>query len=372
MISPAMPSETALLHALSLIPGIGSKTLRDMVAHLGGASAVWEADEKTLRSVNGLGPKTVAAIIAGRRAIRPDEEWEKIAHLGIDVLAFTDGKYPRLLKEIPDAPALLYVRGEYDWADKPLIAIVGSRKFTAYGEQAAHRFATDLAAAGYVVVSGLAFGIDSIAHKAALEAGAETLAVLGSGVDDACITPQSHLPLGRAVMQAGALLSEYPPGTRATEGTFPARNRIMAGMSLGTLVIEAAERSGTLITARLALDYNREVFAVPGPIFSPSSLGTNALIKAGAKIVTSVQDILEELPLPKPGAAHGKNAAVGANVSLSQEEEKILTLLSHEPVHVDKIVKAARLGTSSASSALSLLEIKGLVKNIGGMNYIRL
>ncbi len=365
---------TTLLYALSLIPGIGSKTLRDMVAHLGSAEAAWAADEKTLLAINGLGPKTVGALIAGRRSIDPDKEWEKIASQGIDILAFTDERYPHLLKEIPDAPALLYVRGNYDWQGKqrakPLIAIVGSRRFTSYGEQAAHRFATDLASAGYIVVSGLAFGIDSIAHKAALEAGSETLAVLGSGVDDACITPQSHLPLGRAVMKAGALLSEYPPGTAATEGTFPARNRIMAGMSLGTLVIEAAERSGTLITARLALDYNREVFAVPGPIFSPSSLGANALIKAGAKIVTSVQDILEEFPL-KTNHTQVRHAIPEDNISLSPEEQKILRILSHEPVHVDKIVKAATLGTSSASAALSLLEIKGLVKNIGGMNYIR-
>ncbi len=367
-----MSSQIALLHALSLIPGIGSRTLCDLIGHLGDASAVWEADEKTLLSINGLGPKTVTAIIAGRKSLDPDKELQKITGQGIDMLAFTSERYPRLLKEIPDAPALLYVRGKYDWTDKPLIAIVGSRKFTSYGEQAAHRFASDLAAAGYIVVSGLAFGIDSIAHKAALEAGAETLAVLGSGVDDACITPQSHLSLGNAVMRSGALISEYPPGTKATEGTFPARNRIMAGMSLGTLVIEAAERSGTLITARLALDYNREVFAVPGPIFSPSSRGTNALIKSGAKMVASVQDILEELPLPERAFSPATDASRADGATLSQEEKNILTLLSHEPLHVDRIVKASRLETPSASSALSLLEIKGLARNIGGMNYIRL
>ncbi|MFZ2300192.1 MAG: DNA-processing protein DprA [Candidatus Moraniibacteriota bacterium] len=367
-----MPSRTAILYALSLIPGIGSKTLRDMVAHLGSAEAVWEADEETLLSINGLGPKTVAALITGKRTIDPNKEWESITKQGVEVLAFTDETYPHLLKEIPDAPALLYVRGNYAWQDKPLIAIVGSRKFTAYGEQAAHRFATDLAAAGYIVVSGLAFGIDSIAHKAALEAGSETLAVLGSGIDDPCITPQSHLPLAKAVMRSGALISEYPPGTKATEGTFPARNRIMAGMSLGTLVIEAADRSGTLITARLALDYNREVFAVPGSIFAPSSLGTNALIRAGAKIVTSVQDILEEFPLPERTPASAAATARADNATLSQEEKRILALLSHEPVHVDKIVKASTLGTSSASSALSLLEIKGFARNIGGMNYIKM
>lgn len=367
---------TILLYALSLIPGIGNKTLRDLIGHFGSAAAVWEADETSLLAVKGLGPKTVAAIIAGRTSIHPDKEWEKITEQGIDILAWSDAAYPRLLKETPDAPALLYVRGNYDWKEKqrekPLIAIVGSRKFTSYGEQAAYRLASDLAAAGYVVVSGLAFGIDAIAHKAALDAGAETLAVLGSGIDDASIAPVSHLPLAKAVMNAGALISEYRPGTIASEGTFPARNRIMAGMSLGTLVIEAAERSGTLITARLALDYNREVFAVPGSIFSPVSLGTNSLIKAGAKIVTSVADILEEFPLPERAPVPAKSAASLRNVSLSQEEKNVLGFLSHEPLHVDKIIKATRLETSSVISLLALLEIRGFAKNIGGMNYIKL
>lgn len=363
---------TILLYALSLIPGIGNKTLRDLIGHFGSAAAVWEADEVSLLAVKGLGPKTVATLVTVRRTIRPDAEWENIIRQGIDILAWNDAAYPRLLKETPDAPALLYVRGNYSWEEKPLIAIVGSRKFTSYGQQAAYRLASDLAAAGYVVVSGLAFGIDAIAHKAALDAGAETLAVLGSGIDDASIAPGSHLPLAKAVMNAGALISEYPPGTIASEGTFPARNRIMAGMSLGTLVIEAAERSGTLITARLALDYNREVFAVPGSIFSPASLGTNALIKAGAKIITSVADILEEFPLPKRALVPAKSAASLRNVSLSQEEESILGFLSHEPCHVDKIIKATRLKTSSVISLLALLEIRGFAKNIGGMNYIKL
>src|SRR3989338_8213560 len=222
---------TAILYAFSLIPGIGNKTLRDLIVHFGSAEAIWEADEKSLR----------------------------------------------LLKEIPDAPMILFTRGNYDWADKPLIAIVGTRKFTSYGEQVAERLATDLARAGYVVVSGLAFGIDSIAHKAALEAGCETLAILGGGIDEASVPPQSHLPLARAGVNSGALISEYAPGTKPSEGTFPARDRIIAGMTLGTIIIEAPEKSGALITARLALDYNREVFAVPGSIFSRVSPGPKKL-----------------------------------------------------------------------------------------------
>lgn len=363
---------TAILYALSLIPGIGNKTLRDLIVHFGSAEAIWEADEKSLLAIDGLGPITVAAIIAGRKSLQPDEEWKRVENQGIHTLAFTDEKYPRLLKEIPDAPMILFTRGNYDWADKPLIAIVGTRKFTSYGEQVAERLATDLARAGYVVVSGLAFGIDSIAHKAALEAGCETLAILGGGIDEASVSPQSHLPLARAVVNSGALISEYAPGTKPSEGTFPARDRIIAGMTLGTIIIEAPEKSGALITARLALDYNREVFAVPGSIFSPVSLGTHRLIKAGAKIVTSVQDILEELPQTDTSQnATGETTPLEAQ-NLSAEEEKIFKLLSHEPLHVDKIIKEARLETSSANSILTLLEIKGLIKNVGGMHYIKL
>jgi DNA processing protein len=173
-------------------------------------------------------------------------------------------------------------------------------------------------------------------------------------------------------MHAGALLSEYPPGMQATEGTFPARNRIVAGMCLGTLVIEAPEKSGALITARLALDYNREVFAVPGSIFSPVSIGTNQLIKAGAKIVTSVQDILEEFPLPEKNLSSSVESHASHHLSLTKEQEKVFSLLSHEPVHVDKIIKAVRLETSSVNSLLTLLEIKGLIRNVGGMYYIKL
>jgi DNA processing protein len=367
-------NETAIIYALSLISGIGNKTLRHLVAHFGSPTATWEADKKSLLEVKGLGEKTVATFIAKRNSISPEKELEKITeqNQGISLLAFTDEKYPRMLKEIPDAPAILYTRGNYDWQEKPLIAIVGSRKFTNYGEQAAYSFATDLAKAGFIVVSGLALGIDSIAHKAALEAGAETIAVLGGGIDDTSITPRSHLSLAKAVMNSGALISEYRPGAQADENTFPARNRIMAGMSLGTLVIEAAENSGTLITARLALDYNREVFAVPGSVFSPTSIGTNTLIKSGAKMVASVQDILEELPIARKNKLPEENVSRNPDISLSEEEEKIFQTLSHEPLHVDKIIKAARLETPSAISALTMLEIKSLAKNIGGMNYIKI
>lgn len=370
----------ALLYALSLIPGIGSQTLRSLMRHFGSPEALWAADTAALRTVPGLGPKTAAALSAGRSASRPDEAWADLTRQEIDVLAFTDPRYPRLLNEIPDGPVLIFVRGTYAWEEKPLIAIVGARKFTSYGEQAALRFAADLAHAGYVVVSGLAFGIDSIAHRGALEAGGETLAVLAGGIDETSVAPRSHLPLARAITGHGALISEYPPGTPPAAGTFPARNRIMAGMCRGTIVIEAAEQSGTLITARLALEYNREVFAVPGSIFSPVSIGTHALIRSGAKITTSVQDILEEFPLPDPSTervgilspASVASHASSSSSSLNEDETQVLATLSHEPCHVDKIIKLTTLETPRVISALALLEIRGFARNIGGMHYIKL
>lgn len=362
-----------LWHTLRLIPGIGSKTLRTLVEHCGNIEAVWNADASTLAAIPGMGSKSIADFETGRKNLDPEREWEKLARHSIDILPFTDDRYPALLKQCPDAPALLYIRGNFNWqSPAPMIAVVGARKFTSYGEQACYRLATDLATAGYLVVSGLAFGIDSIAHKAALETNNETLAILGNGLDDKVIYPKNHIPLAHTIIQNGALVSEYPPGTEPNQGTFPARNRIMAGMSSGTLVIEAAERSGTLITAELALDYNREVFAVPGSIFSPVSVGTHRLIKQGAKIVTSVQDILEELPVPirldDTHRADGKQE----KISRSPEEKKILSLLSHEPLHIDRIIIAARLETATVGSLLSLLELQGQVKNVGGMNYIRI
>ncbi|MGK2848668.1 MAG: DNA-processing protein DprA [Minisyncoccota bacterium] len=364
---------TILLHACTLIPGIGTKTLHELIRQCGSIEAVWSADEKTLLSIKGLGPKTVSALMTGRRALNPVQEWERVCAQGIDILPVTDPRYPALLAETPDAPILLYARGHYRWNEHPTLAIVGSRRFTPYGKQVTERLVADLVRAGFVIVSGLAFGIDAIAHQTALDTGGYTLAVLAGGVNDTSIAPRSHMKLANHIMQTGAILSEYRPGTQPNEGTFPARNRIMAGMCLGTLVIEATEQSGTLITARLALDYNREVFAVPGSIFSPTSIGTHALIRSGAKIVTSVQDILEELPLTRSLLTTNSSAPPLSHTipGLSDIEQQILQNLSHEPIHVDKIIKAVRLETSSVTVALSLLEIKGCAKDIGGMHYIK-
>jgi DNA processing protein len=247
-----------------------------------------------------------------------------------------------------------------------MVAIVGSRKFTAYGKQVTLSLARDLANAGITVVSGMAIGVDTFAHMGALEAGGQTLAILGSSLEDKNIGPRVNFNLSKNIINNGALISDYPLDTPATPRTFPARNRLMAGLTLGTIIVEAAPASGTMITASMALDFNREVFAVPGSIFSPASVGTNQLIKNGAKIVTSVNDILEELNLEKFTAEKEIKKIIPA----SPEEEIILKMLSHEPTHIDRIIKLSKMNTSGASSTLIILEMKGIIKDIGGQNYI--
>lgn len=361
-------------HCFRKIPGIGQTRLRSLMASFATGEEAWHADAGTLKRT-GMSEDTMNAILSGRNALDPVRESESLARDGIRILLSSDEDFPALLREAPFPISLLYVRGAFDDWNRPAVAIVGSRRHTAYGRQVAERIAEDLSRAGIVVVSGLAYGIDSVAHEATIRAGGETIAVLGDGLDDASVHPKDHLILAGRVMEQGALLSEYPPGTAANRGTFPARNRIIAALSLGTVVVEAAERSGSLITANHALECGREVFAVPGSIFSPASAGTHRLVRDGAKLVRGIGDILEELPL-STGDGNVTDAAEtdrpGIPEHLPEAEKKVLSLLSHEPVHVDGIIKLSHLGTSEAGSALTMLEIKGLAKNVGGDHFIRM
>lgn len=367
-----MPQETLALYALNTIPGVGAVTLRALLSYFGSAQAAWEAAPERWGSIPDIGPKTILAFQTTRAVFDEDAALQTLTRNEISLIDYRDTRFPALLHEIPSPPALLYVRGDmHVWETRSLIAIVGSRKPTQYGEQVATELARELAGLGFVVVSGLAFGIDGIAHQATLDAQGKTLAILGSGNDDATLSPQSHRDLARSILRAGgALVSELRPGTPGTTGTFPARNRIMAGMSLGTIVVEATEGSGSLITADLALDYNREVFAVPGSIFSPLSRGTNSLIKRGAKVVTGIQDILEELA-PHAPAYQRASLTPTELPDLSETESAIYGLLSHEPLHVDKIIAQSRLDTTNVNIALTQLEMYQLIKNTGNMHYIR-
>ncbi|EKE16102.1 MAG: hypothetical protein ACD_11C00030G0010 [uncultured bacterium] len=354
------------LNALNKIDGVGSQKLALLMAHFGSAEKIWKADFSELVRT-GLSEKLAEKIVVEKNNINPDQEWEKLQKENISLITLNDPDYPRLLKEIHNPPYILYIKGDASLLNSPCLAVVGSRKYTSYGHQVANAFGRDLASAGITVVSGLALGIDAIAHKGALEKNGKTIAVLGNSLDEKSIYPKTNFDLSREILSCGGtLVSEYPIETPPGVGTFPARNRIMAGMTLGTIVVEAALGSGSLITANLALDFNREVFAVPGSIFYPQSEGTHKLIKSGAKLVSSISDILEELKLEKTGKIQAKNSYTPS----SKEEENILNILSQEPTHIDRIIKLTKLETSVIGGTLAILEINGAVKNIGGQNYI--
>ncbi len=280
----------------------------------------------------------------------------------IKEIKLSDSSFPSILKEIAKPPKQLFVRGEILPCDKVAIAIVGSRKHTSYGKQVAYDFAYDLAKNGITIVSGLALGIDSEAHKGALDAGGRTIAVLGSGIDEKSIYPYSHKSLAEQIILNGALISEYEPGTPALPYQFPERNRIVSGLSVGVLIVEAKEKSGSLITARLALEQNKDVFAIPGQIFSPMSKGTNKLIQQGAKLVLKPEDILEELEFS--GIKIKKEEE-----DFSKDEKNILKLLKNEELHTNEIIKISKMPANSVLTNITILEMKGAIKNIGENIY---
>jgi DNA processing protein len=303
--------------------------------------------------------------LSTRPQINPDQIMARVVKENLNVMVIGDENYPELLSEIYDPPPIFYYRGELD--NYFNIAIVGSRKHTSYGKNVTEEIARGLAQNNVAVVSGLALGIDAIAHSTAIEAGGKTIAVLGAGLDRQSIYPSSHRYLADKIeASGGAVISEFPLGAPALRHHFPQRNRIISGLSRGVLVIEAGENSGSLITAKCALEQNREVFAVPGSIYSNVSSGTNKLIKDGAISVTSVNDIIEALDL-KQAITHLENKKI---IPASREEEVILAHLSREPRHVNELIRLSTLDTRTINSTLIIMEMKGMVKNLGGMNYV--
>lgn len=361
--------------AFSRIPTLGAVQLLRLYTHFGSMSAAWEANTDELRRA-ALLPATLQAIIATRPSLSPSQEFERVTSAGISTLCISEPTYPQLLKEIYDPPPLLYFRGVLPQSHDLLIAVVGTRKATSYGIEATHSMVSDLCSRNICIVSGLAHGIDTIAHTSALEANGRTLAVLGSSVD--CIYPSSNERLARAIVDAGgALVSEYPLGTTAQKHHFPLRNRIIAGISYGVLVVEGDADSGSLITARCALECGREVMAVPGDIFRPGSKGPNSLIAMGAQPVMSAEDIFHAVhivPGEKNRKAVDNPSRIGNNqqsIQLNADERAIMELLARESLHVDEIVKNSTLPTSAVNATLAILEVRGLVKNLGGMRYAR-
>jgi len=299
-----------------------------------------------------------------------DQHWEYLLKNQIQIIIQNDPAYPPLLKQIHTPPALIYVRGNADILKYQYnLAVVGTRKFTNYGKESVAQIVSELVQNKIAIVSGLAIGIDALAHQAALDHQGQTIAVLGAGVDNAGIYPRNNFYLSQNILENnGAIISEFPPASTPLKSNFPTRNRIIAGLSLGTLVIEAAARSGALITAFTALEQNREVFSVPGSIFSEMSQGTNMLIKKGAKMVTSAKDILEELNLG-PIESHLVNQQI---LPASKEEEIIFNLLASGPKHINQIIKESALCAQIVNSTLTIMEMKGMIKNLGSQNYYKL
>ncbi len=347
----------------SLIPGIGRVKLAQLENYFSSLDKAWQAVPVDLKHA-GLDKNSIRAVTSWRPKISLEAEMEKLNRFGVKVLTWHDQDYPSRLKEIYDYPPILYVRGSLLPEDEWCLAVVGTRQATVYGRQVTEEIVTDLAQSKITIVSGLAKGIDSVAHQAALEAGGRTIAVFACGLDS--VYPAENVGLARRIMQQGALISEYPLGTRPKAEKFPRRNRIMSGLSLGVLVAEAGEISGAMITARLALEHNREVFAIPGSILSPASNGTNHLIQEGAKLVRDYTDILEELNL----MAVARQIEVKEVIPESETESLLLKQLSAEPTHIDKICRSSGLPTSAVSSTLAMMELKGLAKQVGAMNYV--
>lgn len=356
---------------LSLIEGVGPRLYRLLLARFATPEGVFSASEGELLEVPGVGRRLLEKL-----RHPPTEEdaralIERCAAAGIDILWEEHICYPRLLKEIPDPPLVLFSRGEIRPEDELAVAIVGTRHASTYGLAMAERLASGLARAGVTVVSGLARGIDAAAHRGALLAGGRTVAVLGSGVQR--IYPPEHEPLAGEILKQGALISEAPPDAPPHGGMFPQRNRIISGMCIGVIIVEAGETSGALITARHAVEQNREVFAVPGRADAPNSRGCNRLLRDGAKWVESPEDVLQELgPLVRPvSRPDGTVVRQPAELKLTPLEQQVLQAIRTDPTPIDEVIFLTNLATSQVLAVLSMLEMRRLIRRIG-TNVVRI
>lgn len=357
-------NEKTYANALNLVPEIGPIRLTKLLNHFGSYQKAWEGPVSELVSA-GLEEKIAAALATKKLGIDPETEFELTQTAGIEILLKEEPAYPGLLKEIASAPPLLYIRGGKDALQGLSIAVVGTRKMTLYGKQATWDIASGLAASGLTIVSGLAFGVDSEALRAALEAGGYCVAVLASPVDDRSISPKTNFNLAMDIINRGCLVSEYPLNCPVQKQNFPVRNRVISGLSSGTLVIEADEQSGSLITAKYALEQNRLVFAVPGSIFSEVSRGTNALIKEGAVPCTAASDITRELNLDITVSIGDYEPATDS------KEQEIFELIGREPVEIDALIRTSNKKAGEVNAVLAILEMKGRIKNIGGNRYVK-
>lgn len=355
----------AYLLALHSVDGLGPVRLKRVLDYFDGAENAWNAPLGEFKGLS-IPEPTLQNLASKRKEITPEKYLEETLKSGIKIVTSSDKEYPHLLKQTTDPPVLLFYIGSLENIVNP-IAVVGTRKVTGYGRSVTEKFVSELVEVGCTIVSGLARGVDTVAHTQTLKSNGITLAVLGGGLKK--IFPPENEKLALEIADSGgAVISEFPPFYPSTPGNFPARNRIIAGSSLATLVTEAAEDSGSLITARLALEYDREVFAVPGPITSTLSLGPASLIKEGARLVTSGQEIISELGL---AGIQSLEFRVQNLNDLSYEEREVFALLENEGRHIDEICRALEKPSPFISATLIKMEIKGIIKNVGGGNYIK-
>ena len=358
-----MPADLKFWVAFNRVSGIGAVRLRGLMEYFDNLESAWNASGAELRAA-GLGPQTIEALQNARRDMDPEAELRRAEALGVRVVTWEDSDYPARLKEIAAPPPVLYLWGRMEATDDVCVAVVGTRRPSAYGQQVARQLAGELARAGLTIVSGLARGIDAIAHRAALDAGGRTLAVLGSGID--IVYPPEHRKLAEEITGSGAVITDYCLGRQPEAVNFPARNRIISGLSLAVVVVEAGDSSGALLTADFAAEQGREVLAVPGSIYSRASSGCNRLIQNGARPLLSPTDVVEALDL-EVTIRQGE-----ARQSLPEDgvERQVLAALTQEPTHVDDVAARCGLPISQTSACLTMLELKGRARQVGGMSFV--
>jgi DNA processing protein len=360
-----MKIENYSLLCLSQINGIGSQRIRNLVAHFKSPEAIFKASFQELMQVEGIDKTLAGNIKQFRKNDFAEQQLERARKFGVTIINFWNDDYPKPLKSIANPPILLFISGTLQQIDCYSIAIVGTRHPSPYGKMQCEKFTHDLCMNGLTIVSGLARGIDTIAHKMVVASGCRTIAVLGSGVD--CIYPEENRSLAEQIMKNGAIVSEFPMMTTPDAINFPRRNRIIAGLSLGTLIVEAGQKSGALITADFAVEQGREVFAIPGQINNPRSFGCHMLIQQGAKLVQSVEDIFEELGIETREIEEKKST----QIPLTNQERIVLSFLTSELQHIDDIALHSQLQTSQVLSILLSLELKNFVRQFPGKNFIK-
>lgn len=364
-----MNKDIKYLNAFNQILGIGPINLNKIKKYFKSFQIGWQGSEKELKN-SGLSSNIIDLILEKRKNINPEQEYEKVSKQGILIIDYDSENYPKLLKQISNPPAILYLQGNIDLLkEKLLLAVVGTRRCSSYGKQVAFTLTNELVRAGFIIVSGLATGIDFWSHQASLEAKGYTIAVLGTGLDLKSFYPKKNLKIRQAIIEnKGLIISEYPIGTKGLRQHFPLRNRIIAGLSLGVVVVEAKKKSGALITAKYALKEKRKVFAIPGQINILNSQGTNLLIKQGAKLVENINDIAQEMNLTNYLLKIKDKVKIDVN-SNSSDEDLILSCLNEQPLHIDQIIKKVKIDSASIIGILAVLEIDKKVKNFGNGVY---